>query len=89
MNYRVELTPAAKRDLRALTADTQDRVISALQRLAEGPRAHGARKLRGELRVQDAWRLRVGGYRVLYVIDDEARVVTVFAVGHRARVYRP
>jgi mRNA interferase RelE/StbE len=32
--------------------------------------------------------MRVGDYRMLYTIDDDARVVTVFAIGHRREVYR-
>jgi len=33
-------------------------------------------------------RVRSGDYRVIYFVDDRARVVTVAAVGHRRDVYR-
>ncbi|MBF0172068.1 MAG: type II toxin-antitoxin system RelE/ParE family toxin [Magnetococcales bacterium] len=36
----------------------------------------------------DTWRIRVGVYRVLYVIEDERLVVLVVNVGHRREVYR-
>jgi mRNA interferase RelE/StbE len=35
----------------------------------------------------NAWRIRVGDYRVLYEVIDESVIVTVFRVGHRREVY--
>jgi mRNA interferase RelE/StbE len=49
------------------------------------PRPPLCRKLEG---TTNQWRIRVGGYRVLYVIDDAARVVTVTRVAHRGDAYR-
>jgi mRNA interferase RelE/StbE len=34
------------------------------------------------------WRIRVGDYRVLYEMRDEALVVLVIRIGHRREVYR-
>ncbi|TPX02484.1 type II toxin-antitoxin system RelE/ParE family toxin, partial [Schumannella luteola] len=56
----------------------------AIENLGDDPRPHGARKLVG---YDDAWRIRVGDYRVLYEVRDEAVLVTVFTVGHRRAVY--
>jgi mRNA interferase RelE/StbE len=36
----------------------------------------------------DLWRIRVGDFRVIYTIADDALVVTVVRVGHRREVYR-
>lgn len=36
----------------------------------------------------DLYRVRVGDYRVLYVIDDEALIVLVVNVGNRRDIYR-
>ncbi len=44
----------------------------------------GARKLTG----QEGYRIRKGGYRILYVIDDAAALVRVYRIGHRREVYR-
>ena len=53
--------------------------------LAEDPRPPGVRSLAG----YRPWlRVRAGDYRVIYVVDDAARVVTVAVVGHRREVYR-
>ena len=36
---------------------------------------------------QEEWRVRVGDYRIIYRVDDEAGEVIVLAVGHRGSVY--
>lgn len=82
--YKVELAPRARRDLAALPRDVQARLGSAIDGLADEPRPPGARKLRGD----DAWRVRVGDYRILYDIEDARLRVLVLAMGHRREVYR-
>ena len=39
-------------------------------------------------RADDLWRIRVGDYRVIYSIDDGARIVDISAVRHRSEAYR-
>ncbi|WP_234821878.1 type II toxin-antitoxin system RelE/ParE family toxin [Mycobacterium tuberculosis] len=34
------------------------------------------------------YRIRLGNYRVVYIVDDAARVITVTRFGHRRGVYR-
>jgi mRNA interferase RelE/StbE len=52
--------------------------------LSENPRPSGCKKLAG---VVDAWRIRIGDYRVIYRVDDTASLVTVMVVRHRSRAY--
>ncbi len=52
--------------------------------LAGDPRPRGCKKLEG---YRDHWRIRVGDWRVVYIIDDAARVVTVTRIAHRREVY--
>jgi mRNA interferase RelE/StbE len=58
-----------------------DRKILAL---AENPRPHGCKKLRG---YKDQWRIRVGDWRVLYAVDDAVKLVSITRVAHRREVY--
>jgi mRNA interferase RelE/StbE len=44
----------------------------------------GCKKLKGE---KDKWRIRVGDWRVVYIIDDAAKVVSITRVAHRSQVY--
>ena len=85
MTYRIAVRPAAGRELELLGPKLRVRVGAAIDALAGAPRPPNVRKLTG---AQSLWRVRVGDYRVVYHIDDAARVVTILAVGHRRDVYR-
>ncbi len=54
--------------------------------LLDAPRRVG-KPLRGDLAGLHS--ARVGGYRVIYEIDEDTESVTVFAIDHRSDVYRP
>ncbi len=55
-----------------------------LRQLAHNPRPHNSIKLKG---TKSAYRLRAGEYRILYEIDYDAHVVTVFRIMHRGEGY--
>jgi mRNA interferase RelE/StbE len=83
--YRVLLERSAEKDLSRLSSEIHDRVIAAIQGLANNPRPPGCRKLAG---TKHDWRFRVGDYRVVYEIADTIRVVRVNRVRNRCEVYR-
>ena len=62
-----------------------ERIHHKILGLQDDPRPQGSRKLSGNL---EGWRIRVGDYRVLYQIDDDAATVTIVRVKHRRDVYR-
>jgi mRNA interferase RelE/StbE len=83
--YRVFLERAAERDLNRLSAKLFNRMIAAIQGLANDPRPPGCRKLAGS---ENDWRIRVGNYRIVYEINDASREIRVNRVRHRREVYR-
>jgi mRNA interferase RelE/StbE len=83
--YRLEITPAAERDLRALPAAILTRLDARIRALADNPRPRGAERIRGR---RGGLRLRVGDYRILYTVDDAQQMVIIGRVGHRRDVYR-
>jgi len=83
--YRIDLTAAARRDLRDLPPVTLRRVDVRILALADMPRPPGAEKLTDR---EGLYRLRVGDYRILYQVDDTRQVVTVARVRHRRESYR-
>ena len=85
MTYRIEVTPAAARQLRKLDPHARRRVQAAVELLAQEPRPSGAKKLVGGDR---DWRVRTGDYRIVYEVHDEVLLVLVLAVGHRRDIYR-
>jgi mRNA interferase RelE/StbE len=83
-SYSVVLKTSAERELRALPKEDLRRVVGRIRGLAHNPRPPGHEKLTG----QERYRIRQGDYRVVYAIDDEARIVEVVKIGHRREVYR-
>lgn len=84
MTYRVEVTPAALRQLRKLDPPARRRVQAAIELLADQPRPSGAKKLGGG---EGEWRVRTGDYRIVYEVHDNVLLVLVVAVGHRREIY--
>lgn len=84
MSYALAIFPSAQRELGALPAEISRRVRAAIVELAQEPRPSGCRKLTG----REGWRLRIGDYRILYDIDDNALTVTIVHIGHRRDIYR-
>ncbi len=83
--HKVYLERAAERNLKRLSAEDFQRVISHIKGLAENPRPTGCRKITGSER---DWRIRIADYRVIYEIDDKAMAVRVMRVRHRREAYR-
>ncbi len=83
--YRVEVTRSAYRDLDSMSPGVGGTVLTAMRGLTSDPRLRQCRKLSGS---DNSYRLRVGDYRVPYEVDDNERLVTVYAVGHRRDIYR-
>ena len=83
--YETFIERRAEKDLRRLTAEIFQRVIAAIEALADDPRPEGCKKLTGS---DNDWRIRIGDYRVLYEVDDESQVVRVMRVRHRREAYR-
>jgi len=82
--YELYIKRSAEKDLHRLPHKAFDRVNAAILALREDPGPHGVEKLGGG----EGWRIRVGTYRVIYAIDDEARQVMVHRVRHRKDAYR-
>ena len=77
--YRVDLAPAAARQLRRLPPGDAARLRGPILALGLAPRPPGVTRLTGT----EFWRLRVGHLRVVYVIDDDERLVIVLRVARR------
>lgn len=84
--YRIEFTAAAVRDFKALDKPMQRRVDKALAILKETPRPPKAVRLQGGL--HDYHRIRVGDFRIIYLIEDDKLVICVVRIADRKEVYR-
>jgi mRNA interferase RelE/StbE len=85
MRYRIEIRPAAERDFRRIVKPFKGRLLAAIAALAETPRPTGSIRLAGP---EGFRRVRVGDYRIVYLVEDRVLLVCVVRVGHRKDVYR-
>lgn len=75
---------SAQRDLDKLSDDATLRISAKLYNLANNPYLHGFEKLSGN----KGYRIRIGDYRVIYMIDKIAKAVTIIKVKHRREAYK-
>ncbi len=82
--YEVLLSKAARKELTALPVLVHNKIIEDLSKLSISPRPIGCKKLKGQ---KNAWRIRIGDYRVIYEIEDKVLRILVIAIGHRKNIY--
>ena len=82
--YKLFIERSAAKSLARITSPHRERLTEAIRNLANNPRPSGAKKLSG----RDAWRIRVGAYRVIYEINDKELRVLIVVVGPRQDVYK-
>ena len=84
MKYPILIERYAQKQIIKLDKKIIPVIKASIADLADNPRPYGYKKLKGE----DAYRIRVGDYRVIYEIDDGKIIVIVVSVGHRKDIYK-
>jgi mRNA interferase RelE/StbE len=82
--YEIKVRGQARKQILRIPPPHFERIQKSIVVLAQNQRPDGAKKLSGET----GYRVRVGDYRILYEIDDNANRVTIYRVKHRREVYR-
>ena len=80
MKYRIEINKRSQKFIKAQPPKQQERLLKAIYRLPDGD----VRQLAG---VKNAYRLRVGDYRVTYELRNDILLITVVNVGNRGQIY--
>ncbi len=83
MPWTVFILPQAARQLAKLDKTLGKRMSAAITALGDNPRPPGSKKLVG----MDAWRIRIGDWRVIYQLHEDRLIVLVVRIGHRREVY--
>ncbi len=81
--YQVVIEKQVQKQLAKITPPNYNKVVSALQGLANNPRPQGYKKLKG----RQGFRVRIGDYRIIYNINDNILTVFILAIGNRRDVY--
>ena len=84
MKYKVLIERYTQKQIIQLDRKIIPLIKASIIDLADNPRPYGYKKLKGE----EAYRIRVGNYRVIYEINDNTIIVTVVSVGHRKEIYK-
>ncbi|MGK7933955.1 MAG: type II toxin-antitoxin system RelE/ParE family toxin [Microcystaceae cyanobacterium] len=86
MMYSVKLSLEAERFYRKVNTALAKKLARCLERLEETPYSHpNIKALKGNHR--GYYRYRVGDYRVVYGVDESAKIVNVIVIAHRSSVY--
>ena len=79
MKWRIVFARTAEKELAKLSSENQLRLGRAIRSLENDAVSASAKRLKG----RHEFRLRVGDYRVLYILEHEHRILTISAIGHR------
>jgi mRNA interferase RelE/StbE len=79
MSWAIVISDRARKNLDRLAGADRERILAALGVMRTDPLSGDVVKLAG----QDAFRRRVGRYRIIFRIDFWARAVAVFDIARR------
>ncbi|RLF99107.1 MAG: type II toxin-antitoxin system mRNA interferase toxin, RelE/StbE family [Candidatus Wolframiiraptor sp.] len=82
--YRIQVARRFEKDFRTLDWEMKRRADSIIRRLEAEPFI--GKPLRGELKGKRS--LRIGNYRIIYVIDEKNRIITLLTIRPRRTAYR-
>ena len=82
---QIILSKSALKYLARMPRDPAQKIIRSIRDVAEGTgNPAKTKKLSG----RDLWRLKLGGLRVIYKLENEANVLMVIKIGPRGDVYK-
>jgi len=84
-SFEILWKSSSEHDLRKIAHQYIPQIIKAVEGLSEDPFPNNCRKLRES---ESSYRIRIGDYRVIYQVDSQSKVVTIFHVRHRKEAYR-
>lgn len=79
MQYTIEISRRAQRELTKLQVSDFQRISEVIRRLKDNPRPKGVRKIGGSIH-----RIRAGDWRIIYAVFDKDRLVIIGKVARRS-----
>ena len=83
-NYTAVLSKKAQKALDKFSDHIANPIFDAIADLEENPKPIGYKKLKG----RDAYRIRVGDYRIIYDVFDSELIIDIVTLGHRKDIYK-
>jgi len=82
--YNILFEKSAQKNLYSLPKVEREKIFLSIQALSKNPRPNGYKKLAG----RDGYRIRIGNYRVIYIIRDNVLTIVILNINHRKTIYR-
>jgi mRNA interferase RelE/StbE len=86
--YAIKIHKNAAKYLRALPANTRERVRTKIDLLAENPYGTSRLDIKPMEGEEGLWRLRIGSFRLIYEVVQERLLVYILTIRHRGDVYK-
>ena len=83
--YSLLFKRQVEKDFRKIDRRYRKKILDEIEGLKKLPHPSNSRKLTN---TEITYRLRVGDYRAIYQVDDNAKVITIFYVRHRQDAYK-
>ena len=85
--YEVSMTRKAQKFYEKASDELAVQIDDCLDNLSQNPyKASDIKKLKGNY--LGYWRYRIGNYRVIYLVEEEKKNITIFLIAHRKEAYR-
>jgi len=84
-SYNIQWKKSAEKDLLNINHQQISRIIKSVESLIKNPFPNQSLKLHGTNKL---YRIRIGDYRVIYQVNSNENILTIFYVRHRKDVYR-
>lgn len=83
MKYSIKFTKSALKSLKSINKNDVQKIIFKIDLLQDNPYPPDCKKLKNT----NAFRIRIGNYRVIYDIQNEELIVRIIKIGHRKDIY--
>ena len=84
MPYEIKIKRKAQKSLSKVKSPYQSKIILAIKKLSIDPHPSQSKKLTG----RNAWRLRIGNFRVIYEIYNNELIILVLSIADRKDIYK-
>ncbi len=82
--YKLFFKKSALKELERIPKTTLQKIVKKIQKLSDDSKPVGSQKLSN----YNLYRIRQGGCRVVYFIDNKKLEIQIFKVGHRKDIYK-
>ena len=83
--YQVIIKKQVEKQLEKIPRNYFRSISKSLDKLSFNPRPSGCKKLTN---FDGLYRIKVGNYRVIYLIEDDKLIIEIIKIGHRQSIYK-